>query len=88
MAAKLSDPEAALKQLLGPEINALGDGQGPLSAQIKAVIEHKYAPDRYGQVWGGAGNAVELDGWLWMLILRMVAPSHQENCNLLQGHSI
>lgn len=47
LAAKFEDPEAALKALLGPELTPLGAGSGPLSAQVRAVTEHRYTPDRY-----------------------------------------
>lgn len=47
LAAKLEDPQAALAQLLGPEGKALGAGEGLLSEQVKAITEHKYAPERY-----------------------------------------
>jgi len=46
LAVKLESPEEALKAMLGPEIDALGSGQGPLSAQVRAITEHKYTADR------------------------------------------
>ena len=46
-AAKFEDPEAALAALLGPTLTALGTGPKLLSAQIRAMAEHKYTPDRY-----------------------------------------
>jgi hypothetical protein len=36
----------ALEHLLGPELQA-GSGEVPLSEQVRAITEHKYAPDRY-----------------------------------------
>lgn len=47
LAAKLEDPQAALEHLLGPALKPLGSGDHTLSAQIKALTEHRYAPDRY-----------------------------------------
>ncbi len=47
LAAKFTDPEAALTALLGPELHALGAAPGPLSAQVRALTEHRYTPDRY-----------------------------------------
>lgn len=34
-ASKLVSPEEALKALLGPEMHVLGEGPGPLSAQVR-----------------------------------------------------
>mmetsp|Transcript_33238 Transcript_33238/g.73506 ORF Transcript_33238/g.73506 Transcript_33238/m.73506 type:complete len:629 (+) Transcript_33238:92-1978(+) len=47
LAAKLEDPQAALEHLLGPEVKALGTAGVPLSAQVRAITQHKYSPDRY-----------------------------------------
>lgn len=47
LAAKFEDPAAALTSLLGPEISPLGAGGAPLSAQVRAITEHRFTPDRY-----------------------------------------
>ncbi|PNW81045.1 hypothetical protein CHLRE_07g340350v5 [Chlamydomonas reinhardtii] len=46
LAAELeADPAAALKKLLGPELD--GNGGAPLSDVVAAVTAHKYSADRY-----------------------------------------